>query len=521
MRRPAIPAPPPPSLRSPQRFVQSPVDCDPAATDLPVGEFPIGEFPVGDLAVGSLVLARSLSRLWFTAGALGLAILATLATGCTRFSDRSYNSYPLGLGRLLSPNAGPMTAENGNARAANSGSSTVGGSGNTAASSDRGTDTVRRASYVEQRYRDEYDPLEKPKAEGFDVLKPTYVYAKAKDQLGYGPSTAVAREKFIEAEAVYAEALAANGDERGRKFELAADLYVKAADNWPNSLLDEDARFLAGESYFFSDQYAKANAQYELLIKQHPNTRHMDVIDARRFTIAQYWLDYDKRDPQNFASVNFFDNRFPWRDTRGNAYRVFDKIRIDDPTGKLSDDATLAAANAYFAQGDYEKADQFYTDLRKTFPSSEHQFTAHFLGLKTKLLCYEGPDYSGDPLDQAEQLLKQTRRQFPKQASAEEDYLKRVLAEIRFKKAERLWTMGRYHELRQEYRASAFYLDQVARDYNDTPFADDARERIAAHTSDPPVPPQKLEWLVEMFPKREIAKPLFSPDVVETSGKSR
>jgi len=74
---------------------------------------------------------------------------------------------------------------------------------------------------------------------------------------------------------------------------------------------------------------------------------------------------------------------------------VFDKIRIDDPTGKLSDDATLAAANAYFAQGDFEKADQFYTDLRKTFPSSEHQFTAHFLGLKAKLLCYSGPDYSG------------------------------------------------------------------------------------------------------------------------------
>jgi hypothetical protein len=81
--------------------------------------------------------------------------------------------------------------------------------------------------------------------------------------------------------------------------------------------------------------------------------------------------------------------------------------------------------------------------------------------------------------------------------------------------------MGRYHELRQEYRASAFYLDQVARDYNDTPFADDARQRVASHTGDPPVPPQKLEWLVELFPKREIAKPLFSPDVVETSGKSR
>lgn len=458
-------------------------------------------------------------------------VIATVVTtsGCVRFSDRSYNSYPLGLGRWLSPNANAAAesanaaAESANAAAesGNAAARQAGGPNSEGASKGADAEAVRRAEYVKQRYRDEYDPLEKPKAEGFDVLKPTYIVAKTKDDLGYGPNTSVARATFIEAEGVYAQALASSGSEQNERFQKAAALYVYAAKNWPNSLLEEDARFLAGESYFFCDHYAAANAEYELLIKQHPNTRHMDVIDARRFTIAQYWLDVANRERLTFASVNLFDDRFPWRDTRGHAYRVFDKIRIDDPTGKLSDDATLAAANAYFAQGDFEKADQFYTDLRKTFPSSEHQFTAHFLGLKTKLLCYGGPDYSGDPLEQAEQLLKQTRRQFPKQAGEEEEYLKRVLAEIRFKKAERLWTMGRYHELRQEYRASAFYLDQVARDYNDTPFADDARQRVAAHAGDPPVPPQKLEWLVELFPKREIAKPLFSPDVVETSGKSR
>ncbi len=497
MRRPAITAPPPPSPRCARPPLRA--SLHPNAS-------------------------RSGHRL--VVGLLGCMALALTASGCARFSGRSYSSYPLGLSRLLSPNA--ATSDNGpGSRSAAAGSAAAGSLGALGGSPD-GTaarqsqdERVRRASYIEQRYRDEYDPLEKPAAEGLDMLKPTYILAKTKDQLGYGPSTAVARQKFAEAEGVYAEALAANGLERNSIFQVAATLYVEAADNWPNSLLDEDARFLAGESYFFSDLYADANAQYELLIKQHPNTRHMDVIDARRFTIAQYWLEHDKRQPQTFASINFFDGRFPWRDTRGNAYRVFDKIRIDDPTGKLSDDATLAAANAYFAQGDYEKADQFYTDLRKTFPSSEHQFTAHFLGLKAKLLCYEGPDYAGEPLDQAEQLLKQTRRQFPKQAEAEAEYLKRVLAEIRFKKAERLWTMGRYHELRQEYRASAFYLEQLAREYTDTPFADDARERIAAHANDPPVPPQQLEWLVEMFPKREIAKPLFSPDVVETSGKAR
>ena len=35
--------------------------------------------------------------------------------------------------------------------------------------------------------------------------------------------------------------------------------------------------------------------------------------------------------------------------------RVYDRIRLDDPTGKLADDATLALGNAYFAVGKFMK----------------------------------------------------------------------------------------------------------------------------------------------------------------------
>jgi outer membrane protein assembly factor BamD (BamD/ComL family) len=119
---------------------------------------------------------------------------------------------------------------------------------------------------------------------------------------------------------------------------------------------------------------------------------------------------------QAFWEFNFFDKRRPMRDTFGHAVRVFDRIRIDDPTGRLADDATLAAGNAYFTAGRYLEADNFYTDLRKTFPSSEHQFRAHLLGVQAKLRSYQGSDYSGIPLDEAEKLIKQIRRQFPHEA---------------------------------------------------------------------------------------------------------
>ncbi|MFO0904626.1 MAG: outer membrane protein assembly factor BamD [Pirellulales bacterium] len=375
----------------------------------------------------------------------------------------------------------------------------------------KGTPTDReRVSNIEQRYREEYDPIKPVKADGLDALKPEVIKAQFLDATGNGPNAKAAKELFAEAERIYALAIETEGDRRTELFSVAAANYTAAAEKWPDSLLEEDARFLAGESYFFADMYPKANEQYEILVKKHPNTRHMDLIDARRFSIAQYWLELDHQAPQSFMSMNLTNNRVPWRDTRGHAFRVFDRIRIDDPTGKLSDDATLAAANGYFARGDYFKADQLYTDLRKTFPSSEHQFLAHFLGLKAKLQCYEGPDYSGEMLDQAEQLIKQMRRQFPQQAEQEKEFLSRAYAEVRFKKAERGWTLGRYHELRAEYRAAEFYYSQVVKDYSDTPFADDAKQRIEANSELPPVPPQRFEWLVNMFPQRQNAKPLLT-----------
>lgn len=435
---------------------------------------------------------------WQTFVVPGLLACVTAGhVGCSSVSGRSFGFGPAATtaASATPPNATSSAASNGGA--------------------------IQRVSYIEQRYREDFDPIKRPKAEGLDAFKPESLKAQVKDITGTGPNAKVARELFAQAEDVYDRALAAQGAGRASLFAEAAALYVAAAEKWPDSLLDEDARFLAGESYFFADQYPKANEQYEKLIKQHPNTRHMDVIDSRRFSIAQYWLELDHKSPQSFFSMNLLDDSVPWRDTRGHAFRVFDKIRIDDPTGKLSDDATLAAANAYFARGDYFKADQLYADLRKTFPSSEHQFLAHFLGLKAKLQCYQGPDYSGESLDQAEQLVKQIRRQFPPQAEQEKEFLNRAYAEVRFKKAERIWTLGRYHELRREYRAAQFYFDQIAKDFSDTPFASQAQEHVQGHAGLPPVPPQKLPWLVGLFPQRENAKPLLTSNTPDAGATTK
>jgi TolA-binding protein len=330
-----------------------------------------------------------------------------------------------------------------------------------------------------------------------------------KKMTGRGENHELAARLYREGDDLFRQALAVEPVRRPGIFEMAGPKYMAAVDRWPDSQLAMDALFMAGESYYFADCYAQANLCYEKLVKAFPQNRYLDQVDRRRFTIARYWLDVNHQSPEPFWYANWTNKTRPWRDIDGHALRIYDKIRVDDPTGKLADDATLAAANEFFASGKFWKADEYYTDLRKAYPTSEHQFTAHFIGVKAKLLSYQGPMYGGTGLDETEKLIKQTRRQFPTEALKERDYLDRASAEVRFRKAEQIMYLGQFYDRREEYRAAEHYYARLVRDFHDTPLAQRAEERVSQIAGLPPKPAQQLPWLVALFPESDKVKPLL------------
>lgn len=329
---------------------------------------------------------------------------------------------------------------------------------------------------------------------------------------GTAADSELARSLYGEGEVLFRKASQAQGSERAAGFVEAARKYQAAARKWPDSALEEDARFMVGECYFFADEYPEANEAFELLLKDYPHTRHLDRTEARRFAIAQYWLQQYEEQQLGSLSLNMTDKTRPAFDTFAHALRVLNKIRLDDPTGKLADDATLAAGNAQFKAGRFIEADEFFTDLRKAYPTSEHQFVAHLLSVKAKLESYQGPDYSGDVLDQAEELIKQIRRQFPTEAEKEREFLARAYGEIRHQKAEREWWMGRYYDRRYQYRAARQHYQKILDEYADTAYQEQAAERVAALAGKPPRPPERLTWLIDLFPRNEEVKPLLGTD---------
>lgn len=287
-------------------------------------------------------------------------------------------------------------------------------------------------------------------------------------------------------------------------FEGAAELFEYAGKLSVGSALQQDAMFMQGESLFFADRLVAASDVYERLQKDFPRNRHIDKVAARLFSISQYWIEVAKVKEGNWSSVNLTDPKYPRLDVDGHAIRVLDQIRFDDPTGRLADDATLAAAVEYVRQGKFQEADEFLLDLRETFSDSEHLFIAHMLGITVKLQTYRGPKYSGLALEEAEKLVEQTRQRFPdKLASTEDDFgqrLEQSAAKIAFLQAERLRYRAEYREKRKEFGAARYYYNQLLTKYPETPHADNARERLEATDKKPRKPAQRLSWLTTIFP---------------------
>ena len=233
----------------------------------------------------------------------------------------------------------------------------------------------------------------------------------------------LAKELFATADAQFKQAAEATDKAKRSTYQAAKKSYAEAAKLSPGTPLEEDALMMIAESLFFTDEYVKAAEAYDQLVQRYQSTRHLDVIDQRRFAIARYWLELKKQQRGISLLPNVTDQQRPAMDTFGHAIKLLDKIRFDNPTGKLADDATMAAAIANFERERYAAADVLFDDVRENFPKSEHMFQAHLLGLKCKQIIYEGPDYDGGVLDQSEKIIQQIFLIFPDEAEEHRENL--------------------------------------------------------------------------------------------------
>ncbi len=311
-----------------------------------------------------------------------------------------------------------------------------------------------------------------------------------KELTGQDTNEAVAQALYDEGMELY----------RQKRFPEAAKRFERAAQRAPKSRLQEDALFMAGESWFFADRYPAAFTAYERLLKAFDYTRHLDTVVSRQFSIGRYWEQLNKADPAWLFSFQWSDPTRPKLATMSKAIEAYRSVRLHDPTGPLADDAVMATANAYFVQGRFEEAAYEYDLLRKEYPKSEHLLDAYLLGVQAKLQSYEGPWYDGTPLTEAREIAEQALLVFGDELGAERQRVIEQLNRMEELFAERDLVLGQFYEKKQCYGAARLYYQAVIDEHPTTQAAEQARQRLEAIRQYPDEPSSRFQWLIDMFP---------------------
>jgi TolA-binding protein len=324
------------------------------------------------------------------------------------------------------------------------------------------------------------------------ALDPRAVYGKMKSAVGLGPNDQAAHDMFLEGERLFDE----------KDYSDAADAYASAADRAIDMRIKEDAMFMLAESLYFDDRCIPARDAYNALADKYPSTRYLDKLVEREWAIARYLEAYANAHYDVAMTPNAWDKTRPWFDTMGHAIKTYENIRMNDPTGPRADDAIMATAGIYFRSKRFDDADYHYELLRKEYPRSDYQFEAHLLGLRSKLLKYQGSDYDGTPLEESQVLVKQLRTNFAGELSAEErERLQTVSAQLHQEIASRDMQMAQFYDGTKNYGSAKTYYAEVIDKYPDSEFAAKAKARITELASEPDFPEKRLAWFVEAFPK--------------------
>lgn len=289
-------------------------------------------------------------------------------------------------------------------------------------------------------------------------------------------------------------------------FTEAANDFRSAGAFYPDSQLEEDALYYEGESYFFADRYVQSNRAFEKLIAKYTGSRYLDHAEQRRLAIALYWHEMSRQ----YAGPKFGDPQRPATGLAGEARRVMHRVRIDDPTGKFADDATLALGKAFMAANRYYEAADTFEDLRMNYPGSKHHFTAHLLELEARLKGYQGASYDDTPLRKAEEILQSVVRQFPGETQQHLDYLEAQNLQVQNLLVERDIATGMYYENRGENRSAQLVYEKLADKYQGTQFANSIQQRIADLEGKPATPTPHGQWIVDLFPRRDDHIPLIA-----------
>jgi outer membrane protein assembly factor BamD (BamD/ComL family) len=296
------------------------------------------------------------------------------------------------------------------------------------------------------------------------------------------------------------------------EYDAATGEWVAIAPPVPGT---EEGDLALGRSLLARGEYKKARKAFKKWFKAYPDSPHwpealfyaaeteVSAEDAKpkkgHLLKAYRWLeellegwpgadlaDRAIRKEMIIAEMLLFEERkqriwggMLWLSGKEEALEILDRIIDDWAAGTaVAEQALRLKGDYHFQSGEFEEAELAYARLVRDFPRGPYHKIALLRSGESALARFPGIKFDDADLLEAEVYLSDFQARYPQDA---EDYgVPQKLGRIRDSRAEKDYSIGRYYERTRAIDAAAFYYRLVDRDWPDTTWAAEARNRLIA-----------------------------------------
>jgi TolA-binding protein len=177
----------------------------------------------------------------------------------------------------------------------------------------------------------------------------------------------------------------------------------------------ERGQYFMAECQFQQKKYVKALESFERLHTDYPATEYLEKLVSREYEIAQLWFaQSDPRAPadRKLPWMARLDGRLPTVDTQRSALRAVERVRHNDPSGPLADNAAIRIADYYMKQRDYDSAALYYKQIVAEYPKSRFLSHARLAAVEAQIRGYLEPERDTEVPNIARKLAKQILKIF-------------------------------------------------------------------------------------------------------------
>ena len=253
---------------------------------------------------------------------------------------------------------------------------------------------------------------------------------------------------------------------RDGKNKKAVKAAKKFLDRYPDSELNEDVSYLAGNAEFARKRYFQAFEWYETQLDYSPRGRYYNLAVRKEYEIAEKFLAGEKRVALGILRLS----------AKADALEILTRVAEHVPGTPLAQKALMRIADWKFDKQKWLEAADAYDVFVELFPKNRKTAYATIQAARATYFSFKGTSFDDTPLVEADQRFRNFAASYPDKAAKAK--VSETLSQIAEVRSEKLLATAQFYERTQKPSASVYYYKMLVKDFPKSQTARQARARL-------------------------------------------